>query len=293
MTRRLGAKVAQLIRDIQEKYNQAYIFYRTGKLAYVSSKTWEKYDNQFSITQRMNKLKKLAMERAVEFNSTFSSSSAVLLDQAADFWKVMTSDPGDGEKRWARTDGKGMNLAIASAAQWLKRTRTQVSSFTQHGYTNAMTQIRKLFDQTGPGISEKSAMDTPRSRSVKSSGTVKKAEYAYPITNTQNTETKGQLQVQGGLVKRSAGKLLTLWKQLLHFTHNAAGKEDNCNVFSSPSSLSTKTSTSASLSVGEISSSSNNERITLLLTCILAVEIVKLLWAVYFQCFTCNKLCDE
>ena len=52
VARRVGVSVAQLIRDIQEKYNQFVIFYQTGKLAYHSSKIWEQWDSQFSITQR-------------------------------------------------------------------------------------------------------------------------------------------------------------------------------------------------------------------------------------------------
>jgi hypothetical protein len=31
LARRVGVQVAQLIRDLQEKYNQFVIFYRTGK----------------------------------------------------------------------------------------------------------------------------------------------------------------------------------------------------------------------------------------------------------------------
>ena len=41
MARRVGAQVAMSIKDLQEKYNQFVIFYRTGKLAYVSSKVWD------------------------------------------------------------------------------------------------------------------------------------------------------------------------------------------------------------------------------------------------------------
>ena len=41
MARRVGALVAMSIKDLQEKYNQFIIFYRTGKLAYVSSKIWD------------------------------------------------------------------------------------------------------------------------------------------------------------------------------------------------------------------------------------------------------------
>jgi hypothetical protein len=71
MARTVGVQLAQLIKDTQEKYNQFVIFYRTGKLAYLSSKTWEQYDTQYSITSRMNELKRLAMKRAVVFNSAF------------------------------------------------------------------------------------------------------------------------------------------------------------------------------------------------------------------------------
>ena len=52
VARRGGVSLAQLIRDFQEKYNQFVIFYQTGKLAYHSSKIWEQWDGQFSITQR-------------------------------------------------------------------------------------------------------------------------------------------------------------------------------------------------------------------------------------------------
>jgi hypothetical protein len=33
------------------RYNQAIIFYQTGKLAYHSSKIWEQYDVRFRITE--------------------------------------------------------------------------------------------------------------------------------------------------------------------------------------------------------------------------------------------------
>ena len=64
VARRVGVEVAAVIRDIQEKYNQFVIFYQTGKLAYHSSKIWEQYDSRFSITQRTEEMKRLAMKRA-------------------------------------------------------------------------------------------------------------------------------------------------------------------------------------------------------------------------------------
>lgn len=96
--RRCGAQLAQFIRDWQEKYNQAVIFYQTGKLAYVSSKTWEKYDQQFAITQRANTLKKLAIQRASAFNSTMLGSSRELYEQMSDVWNVIMMAPSNAVK---------------------------------------------------------------------------------------------------------------------------------------------------------------------------------------------------
>jgi len=96
--RRCGAQLAQFIRDWQEKYNQAVIFYQTGKLAYVSSKTWEKYDKQFAITQRVNTLKKLAIQRASAFNSTMLGSSRELYEQMNDVWNVIVMAPSNAVK---------------------------------------------------------------------------------------------------------------------------------------------------------------------------------------------------
>lgn len=98
--RKLGVMILQVIRDWQEKYNQMVIFYRTGRLAFYTSKTWEKYDNRFSITQKMNTWKQIAMERAIQWNSTIkatplklTSSSNLLqsMQQIQDVWKVMTT----------------------------------------------------------------------------------------------------------------------------------------------------------------------------------------------------------
>eukprot|EP01031_Cornospumella_fuschlensis_P025537 gene25537-30833_t len=94
--RKLGVKVARVVIDLQEKYNQAVIFYRTGKLAYVSSKIWENYDQKFSITHKMNTWKKLAMDRAVALNQSKNS----FLPQISDFYRVVLSTPEKVESKY-------------------------------------------------------------------------------------------------------------------------------------------------------------------------------------------------
>lgn len=89
--RRLGAQVALVVSEIQEKYNQAIIFYRTGKLAYVSSKTWEQYDQRLQLTKRFNAVKKLAMERASSFNTAVSDKN--FYTPLKDIWTVAVTAP--------------------------------------------------------------------------------------------------------------------------------------------------------------------------------------------------------
>ena len=47
LARRIGAQLAMLIMEAQEKYNQFVIFYRTGQLAYVTSKVWDQVSASF------------------------------------------------------------------------------------------------------------------------------------------------------------------------------------------------------------------------------------------------------
>lgn len=91
IARRAGASLAELIRDIQEKYNQAIIFYRTGKLAMASAKTWDKYDERFKIKESVNQLKKMTRERVIQFNTAFEEYS--FTDQARDLWNVIVATP--------------------------------------------------------------------------------------------------------------------------------------------------------------------------------------------------------
>ncbi|RYH05792.1 hypothetical protein EON65_43760, partial [archaeon] len=87
--RKIGVEIARMLIDLQEKYNQAVIFYRTGKLAYVSSKIWENYDQKFSITRKVNTWRQLAMERAV----ALKQSKYTFLSQLTDFYRVALCAP--------------------------------------------------------------------------------------------------------------------------------------------------------------------------------------------------------
>jgi hypothetical protein len=95
IARRIGVQIAQLVRDIQEKYNGAVVFYQTGKLAIETSKWWEKYDSQFQVTKRMDVLKKTAMERAVKFNSEIVTkwSTQGMSRQIVDSWNFLMAAP--------------------------------------------------------------------------------------------------------------------------------------------------------------------------------------------------------
>ena len=96
LTRRVGVQLAQLAIDVQEKYNQAMIFYKTGKLAYVSSKMWEKYDKRLQVTERVDMFKRLAMLRATEFNNYLGETK--LTDQLHDLWRVVAAAPTEARR---------------------------------------------------------------------------------------------------------------------------------------------------------------------------------------------------
>lgn len=92
LARRVGVEVAQQIKDLQEKYNQFMIFYRTGKLAYVSSKTWERFDDEWGLTQRFDALKKVTRDRAAAFNSTFAGTGV------GEMWEVLRQTPDQARR---------------------------------------------------------------------------------------------------------------------------------------------------------------------------------------------------
>ena len=96
ITRKIGVQFAQIIKDLQEKYNQTIIFYRTGKLGYHTMGIWEKYDNKFAISKRMEALKKITMERASDFNSLFSDSKVTT--RWKDIYRVILDVPTEAKK---------------------------------------------------------------------------------------------------------------------------------------------------------------------------------------------------
>lgn len=76
LVRRLGTYIATALRNVHEKYSQALLFYRTGQLAYISSKWWVQYDQKYLFSQRFQAWRKEAIERAAAFNRSMSSIEA-------------------------------------------------------------------------------------------------------------------------------------------------------------------------------------------------------------------------
>jgi len=90
----------KLIRDLQEKYNQAVLFYQTGRLGMSSLKIWEQIDIKFQLTQKADLAKRLAMERAVKFNTLFNYDSSIgkFTNQVNDIWQVIMTAPKSAKK---------------------------------------------------------------------------------------------------------------------------------------------------------------------------------------------------
>jgi hypothetical protein len=85
--RRLSTQLSFHIKELQEKYNQIIIFYRTGRLAYYSSKIWEQYDMKYQITEKFLQMKENAKKKA---EKAFQFSSDVkFYDPMKDIWKVL------------------------------------------------------------------------------------------------------------------------------------------------------------------------------------------------------------
>jgi hypothetical protein len=75
LARWAGVLLAQSVREVQEKVYQFRIFYKTGKLAYMSSKVWEQYDNKYSIMKRLNLTKQQIMVSAASFRNMLDDQS--------------------------------------------------------------------------------------------------------------------------------------------------------------------------------------------------------------------------
>ena len=89
--RRVGVQIAQFVRDLQEKYNQAIIFYRTGKLGFYTMSTWDKWDSKYGITPKFDDYKRRVMRRAMDFNTAFQDTK--LTTQLQDVVNAITAAP--------------------------------------------------------------------------------------------------------------------------------------------------------------------------------------------------------
>jgi hypothetical protein len=158
LARRVGVQVTQFVKDLQEKYNQFIIFYRTGKLAYVSKRIWDQYDDAYQIQKRVDEFKRLAMQRATDFNTAFKEYR--VSDQLTDAWRAMRSVPMNAIKL---DEEYGLTTAIVSYSANLgnsisqlfgqqrrelrprarEKKRERVSSSSQDG-DNWMQQLRKM-----------------------------------------------------------------------------------------------------------------------------------------------------
>lgn len=132
IARRAGVRVAQFIRDLQERWNYVVVYYETGRLAYASQKRWEKIDKRFKIDERFKEFKKLAMSRATQLNSKVGMKETL-----QDVWAA-TKNIGAGaakiDTKYGVTEGvrdfsKGLYLIAGSrVGSWLDDVRQVGSS---------------------------------------------------------------------------------------------------------------------------------------------------------------------
>lgn len=153
LARRVGVYVVQFIRDIQEKYNQFVIFYRTGQMAYVTSKIWEQYDDKYGIDKKFKELRRLTLKRAEAFSASFNSDTG-LTTQLEDMWKAMQAAPSEAVKL---NDKYGVTSGVVGFAKGL-------ASSSYSLLDNMYSQV------TGKEIEASRRADDPRYPLSRSSG---------------------------------------------------------------------------------------------------------------------------
>jgi len=94
LVRNVGFKVAQIVVYLRMKWNELVVFYRTGKLAFLGKAQYEKLDNRFAIEKRIAEFKRLSMVRIAELGQR----DVPLVDQVADFWRVLRNEVSEPEK---------------------------------------------------------------------------------------------------------------------------------------------------------------------------------------------------
>eukprot|EP01033_Poteriospumella_lacustris_P011049 gene11049-7865_t len=128
LVRRLGTYIATALRNVHEKYSQALLFYRTGQLAYISSKWWVQYDQKYLFTQRFQAWRKEAIERAAAFNRSMSSIEARPSGSPA--WQVALGVPITISQSIARE--YQLPSRWQALQQRTKRTVERLSAVTHH-----------------------------------------------------------------------------------------------------------------------------------------------------------------
>jgi hypothetical protein len=87
LVRKTGAQLALGVKEVLDMYNQFVIFYKTGKLGYRWSQTWDKWDSQYDITNKLNRWKRSVVERSTKFGESQTA------DQFKDFWNAVVAAP--------------------------------------------------------------------------------------------------------------------------------------------------------------------------------------------------------
>lgn len=167
VTRKIGVQFAQIIKDLQEKYNQTIIFYRTGKLGYHTMGIWEKYDNKLAISKRMEALKKITMERASDFNSLFSDSKVTT--RWKDIYRVVLDVPTEAKKY----DNK---FGITS----------KVNNFVKSIYTSTKRGLSELTGRNLVAKESENSQVSPNDTKVslpKFKGTLKMSKAKQPVAS--------------------------------------------------------------------------------------------------------------
>ena len=149
--RQVGTRVIQFIKDIQEKYNQAIIFYQTGKMAYLSSKIWDEYNTKYMIDKKFDEWKKLGMQRMVEFKTLFNAQPN-LTGQLTDVWNILMSAPNKAKEI---NDEYRITSSVETFGKTLYYDTVQSLSYLQNINLNNIWTIPNIFQNMENNIDKR------------------------------------------------------------------------------------------------------------------------------------------
>ena len=101
IARDIGQRIAQVLVQLQLRWNELVVFYKTGKLAFLGKAQYEKLDNRFAIEKKINEFKRLSMMRIAELGQR----EVLLKDKVADVLAVLRNEVGDPKSRAGRSSG--------------------------------------------------------------------------------------------------------------------------------------------------------------------------------------------